>query len=37
LTRSMRVNEYDENGEIDIRKHDFNEWVLAVDDGTGGG
>ncbi|GJR76766.1 ATP-dependent DNA helicase PIF1-like protein [Tanacetum coccineum] len=30
----MRVNEYDENGEIDIRKHDFNQWVLAVGDGT---
>nr|GEV47456.1 AT hook motif-containing protein, putative, expressed [Tanacetum cinerariifolium] len=34
LTRSMRVNEYDENGEIEIRKQDFNQWVLAVGDGT---
>ena len=34
LTRSMRVNEYTENGEIDTRKHDFNKWVLAVGDGT---
>nr|GEX71771.1 hypothetical protein [Tanacetum cinerariifolium] len=34
LTRSMRVNEYYENGEIDTRKQDFNQWVLAVGDGT---
>ncbi|GKE51379.1 ATP-dependent DNA helicase PIF1-like protein [Tanacetum coccineum] len=30
----MRVNEYYENGEIDIQKHNFNKWVLAVGDGT---
>ena len=34
LTRSMRVNEYTENGQIDTRKQDFNKWVLAVGDGT---
>ncbi|GJX30355.1 ATP-dependent DNA helicase PIF1-like protein [Tanacetum coccineum] len=34
LTRSMRVNEYNANGEIDTRKRDFNQWVLAVGDGT---
>ncbi|GJZ93036.1 ATP-dependent DNA helicase PIF1-like protein [Tanacetum coccineum] len=34
LTRSMRVNEYYENGEIDTRKQDFNKWVLTVGDGT---
>nr|GEW08128.1 hypothetical protein [Tanacetum cinerariifolium] len=28
----MRVNEYYANGEIDTRKQDFNQWVLAVDD-----
>ena len=33
LTRSMRVNEYTENGELDTRKRDFNRWVLAVGDG----
>nr|GEU42060.1 hypothetical protein [Tanacetum cinerariifolium] len=33
LTRSMRVNEYNANGELDTRKQDFNQWVLAVDDG----
>ncbi|GJY24699.1 ATP-dependent DNA helicase PIF1-like protein [Tanacetum coccineum] len=33
LTRSMRVNEYACNGEIDNRKQDFNRWVLAVGDG----
>nr|GEV80197.1 ATP-dependent DNA helicase PIF1-like [Tanacetum cinerariifolium] len=33
LTRSMRVNEYACNGEIDNRKPDFNRWVLAVGDG----
>ncbi|GJS99239.1 ATP-dependent DNA helicase PIF1-like protein [Tanacetum coccineum] len=33
LTRSMRVNEYYANGEIDTRKQDFNQWVLAVGDG----
>ncbi|GJX64748.1 ATP-dependent DNA helicase PIF1-like protein [Tanacetum coccineum] len=34
LTRSMRVNEYYDNGDIDTRKQDFNKWVLAVGDGT---
>ncbi|GJX05241.1 DNA helicase PIF1, ATP-dependent [Tanacetum coccineum] len=34
LTRSMRVNEYNTNGEVDTRKQDFNQWVLAVGDGT---
>lgn len=34
LTRSMRVNEYTDNGQIDTRKKDFNRWVLAVGDGT---
>ncbi|GKE35718.1 ATP-dependent DNA helicase PIF1-like protein [Tanacetum coccineum] len=34
LTRSMGVNEYYENGEIDTRKQDFNKWVLTVGDGT---
>ncbi|GJX95036.1 ATP-dependent DNA helicase PIF1-like protein [Tanacetum coccineum] len=33
LTRSMRVNEYYANGELDTRKQDFNQWVLAVGDG----
>ncbi|GKC29331.1 ATP-dependent DNA helicase PIF1-like protein [Tanacetum coccineum] len=33
ITRSMRVNEYYANGEIDTRKQDFNQWVLAVGDG----
>nr|GEY19515.1 hypothetical protein [Tanacetum cinerariifolium] len=33
LTRSMRVNEYYANGEHDTRKQDFNQWVLAIDDG----
>nr|GEU77957.1 hypothetical protein CTI12_AA123990 [Tanacetum cinerariifolium] len=30
LTRSMRVNEYYPNGEIDNQKQDFNQWVLCV-------
>ncbi|GJR63441.1 ATP-dependent DNA helicase PIF1-like protein [Tanacetum coccineum] len=34
LTRSMRVNEYYDNDEINTRKQDFNKWVLAVGDGT---
>ncbi|GJR10739.1 hypothetical protein Tco_0793391 [Tanacetum coccineum] len=34
LTRSMRVNEYCANGEIDTSKQEFNHWVLAVGDGT---
>ncbi|GJY27013.1 ATP-dependent DNA helicase PIF1-like protein [Tanacetum coccineum] len=29
LTRSMRVNEYACNGEIDNRKQDFNRWIVA--------
>ncbi|GJW87882.1 reverse transcriptase domain-containing protein [Tanacetum coccineum] len=33
LTQSTRVNEYYANGEIDTRKQDFNQWVLAVGDG----
>ncbi|GJX43393.1 ATP-dependent DNA helicase PIF1-like protein [Tanacetum coccineum] len=33
LTCSMRVNEYFGNGEIDLRKQNFNRWVLAVGDG----
>ncbi|GJT74646.1 ATP-dependent DNA helicase PIF1-like protein [Tanacetum coccineum] len=33
LTRSMRVNKYSSNGEIDLRKQNFNIWVLAVGDG----
>ncbi|GJR29043.1 ATP-dependent DNA helicase PIF1-like protein [Tanacetum coccineum] len=34
LTRSMRVNEYSTNGGIDTTKQEFNQWVLAVGDGT---
>ncbi|GJY89562.1 ATP-dependent DNA helicase PIF1-like protein [Tanacetum coccineum] len=34
LTRSMRVNEYYPNGEIDNRKQEFNQWVLSVGNGT---
>ncbi|GJS63719.1 ATP-dependent DNA helicase PIF1-like protein [Tanacetum coccineum] len=34
LTRSMRVNEYSPNGEIDTAKQEFNQWVLAVGNGT---
>ncbi|GJW53523.1 ATP-dependent DNA helicase PIF1-like protein [Tanacetum coccineum] len=34
LTRSMRVNKYCANGEIDTSKQEFNRWVLAVGDGT---
>ncbi|GJY01554.1 ATP-dependent DNA helicase PIF1-like protein, partial [Tanacetum coccineum] len=34
LTRTMRVNEYCANGEIDTSKPEFNRWVLAVGDGT---
>ncbi|GJV94503.1 ATP-dependent DNA helicase PIF1-like protein [Tanacetum coccineum] len=34
LTRSMRVNEYSPNGEIDTSKQEFNRCVLAVGDGT---
>ncbi|GJT26776.1 ATP-dependent DNA helicase PIF1-like protein [Tanacetum coccineum] len=34
LTRSMRVNEYFPNGEIDTLKQEFNQWVLVVGDGT---
>ncbi|GKA30053.1 putative helicase [Tanacetum coccineum] len=34
LTRSMRVNEYGANGQIDTSKQEFNQWVLAVGDGT---
>ncbi|GJS86701.1 DNA helicase PIF1, ATP-dependent [Tanacetum coccineum] len=30
LTRSMRVNEYYPNGEIDNQKQEFNQWVLSV-------
>ncbi|GJR09502.1 ATP-dependent DNA helicase PIF1 [Tanacetum coccineum] len=33
LTRSMRVHEYYANGELDTRKQDFNQWVLAIGDG----
>ncbi|GKA17134.1 ATP-dependent DNA helicase PIF1-like protein [Tanacetum coccineum] len=33
MTRRMRVNEYNENGDIDTRKQDFNKWVLVVGDG----
>nr|GEX98434.1 hypothetical protein [Tanacetum cinerariifolium] len=33
LTRSMRVNEYTRNGEMDTRKQNFNRWVLAAGDG----
>ncbi|GJT46022.1 ATP-dependent DNA helicase PIF1-like protein [Tanacetum coccineum] len=33
LTRSMRVNEYYPNGEIDNQKQDFNQWVLSVGNG----
>nr|GEY55263.1 hypothetical protein [Tanacetum cinerariifolium] len=29
LTRSMRVNEFSCNGEIDNRKQDFNRWIVA--------
>nr|GEV04907.1 hypothetical protein [Tanacetum cinerariifolium] len=32
LTRSMMVNEYYANKEIDTRKQDFNQWVLADGD-----
>ncbi|GKE23945.1 ATP-dependent DNA helicase PIF1-like protein [Tanacetum coccineum] len=31
--RIMRVNEYNANRELDTRKQDFNQWVLAVGDG----
>ncbi|GKB26782.1 ATP-dependent DNA helicase PIF1-like protein [Tanacetum coccineum] len=31
LTRSMRVNDYCANGEIDTSKQEFNWWVLAMD------
>ncbi|GJZ51267.1 ATP-dependent DNA helicase PIF1 [Tanacetum coccineum] len=34
LKRSMRVNEYSPNGEIDTAKQEFNQWVLAVGNGT---
>lgn len=34
LTRSMRVNEYTENGNIDTQKQEFNKWVLDVGDGN---
>ncbi|GKE69955.1 ATP-dependent DNA helicase PIF1-like protein [Tanacetum coccineum] len=34
LTRNMRVNEYSPNGEIDTSKQEFNQWVLAVGNGT---
>ncbi|GKB66773.1 ATP-dependent DNA helicase PIF1-like protein, partial [Tanacetum coccineum] len=34
LTRSMRVNEYSANGEVDYRKKEFNKWILDVGDGT---
>ncbi|GKB71257.1 ATP-dependent DNA helicase PIF1-like protein, partial [Tanacetum coccineum] len=30
LTRSMRVNEYYPNGEINNQKQEFNQWVLSV-------
>nr|GEU86776.1 hypothetical protein [Tanacetum cinerariifolium] len=30
----MRINEYTANGGIDTTKHEFNQWVLAVGDGT---
>ncbi|GJX00601.1 ATP-dependent DNA helicase PIF1-like protein [Tanacetum coccineum] len=33
LTRSMRVNEYLANEDIDTAKQDFNRWVLAVGNG----
>ncbi|GJV20163.1 ATP-dependent DNA helicase PIF1-like protein [Tanacetum coccineum] len=33
LKQSMRVNEYNLNGDIDTRKQAFNQWVLAVGDG----
>ncbi|GKB49965.1 ATP-dependent DNA helicase PIF1-like protein [Tanacetum coccineum] len=33
LTRSMRVNEYTADGNIDTSKQDFNKWVLVVGDG----
>ncbi|GJS74718.1 ATP-dependent DNA helicase PIF1-like protein, partial [Tanacetum coccineum] len=34
LTRSMRVNEYLPNGDLDTSKQEFNIWVLAVGDGN---
>nr|GEU38903.1 ATP-dependent DNA helicase PIF1-like [Tanacetum cinerariifolium] len=34
LNRSMRVNEYYPNGEIDNRKQYFNQWVPSVGNGT---
>ncbi|GKD43969.1 ATP-dependent DNA helicase PIF1-like protein, partial [Tanacetum coccineum] len=34
LTRSMRVNEYSADGGVDTAKQEFNQWVLAVGDGT---
>ena len=33
LTRSMRVNEYDTQGNIDTDKQKFNQWILDVGDG----
>ncbi|GJU82851.1 ATP-dependent DNA helicase PIF1-like protein [Tanacetum coccineum] len=34
LTRSMIVNEYYPNGEIDNQKQEFNQWVLSVGNGN---
>ncbi|GJT55210.1 ATP-dependent DNA helicase PIF1-like protein [Tanacetum coccineum] len=34
LTRSMRVNKYSANGEVDYRKKEFNKWILDVGNGT---
>ncbi|GJY00786.1 ATP-dependent DNA helicase PIF1-like protein [Tanacetum coccineum] len=34
LTRSMRVNEYSANREVDYSKKEFNKWILDVGDGT---
>ncbi|GKC26310.1 DNA helicase PIF1, ATP-dependent [Tanacetum coccineum] len=34
LTRSMRVNEYSPNKDIDTSKQEFNQWVLIMGDGT---
>nr|GEV98954.1 DNA helicase PIF1, ATP-dependent [Tanacetum cinerariifolium] len=34
LTRNMKVNEYNANGEVDTRKQDFNQWVMELGDGT---
>ncbi|XP_071739626.1 uncharacterized protein [Rutidosis leptorrhynchoides] len=33
LSRIMRVNEYTVDGHLDMRKHEFNKWVLDIGEG----